>query len=126
MKNYLLDANVILRLFLGDHAQQLSEVVAFIDSAEAASLVLDSSVINEVIHILLSVKYAREGVSVLLSEVLSREVFAQDDVLRRAIKRFGSSKLDFVDCLLLERAISERAELFTFDKLLIKELGKSR
>jgi predicted nucleic-acid-binding protein len=42
---------------------------------------------------------------------------------RRALRLFGQTDLDFVDCLLAARAKARKVDLFTFDKELLKAIG---
>lgn len=121
----LVDANIILRYLLDDHAE-LSPKAAEI--LEQQTVTLPMEVACEVVYVLQKV-YAidREEIQRQLSQLLDEELVSMEKpaVFLEALKCYSTSKLDFVDTLLLAYHSIEAAEVFTFDTKLNKALQQT-
>lgn len=118
----LVDANVVLRYLLDDHAE-LSPKAA--DIIERHSVTLPVEVGCEVVYVLQKV-YAveRKEIQQQLGDLLNEELVTMDKpaVFLKALECFGDSTLDFVDTLLWAYQTLEQQEIFTFDSKLLKQL----
>lgn len=118
----LVDANVVLRYLLDDHAE-LSPKAA--DIIERHSVTLPMEVGCEVVYVLQKV-YAveRKEIQQQLGDLLNEELVTMDKpaVFLKALECFGDSTLDFVDTLLWAYQTLEQQEIFTFDSKLLKQL----
>ena len=118
----LVDANVVLRYLLDDHAE-LSPKAA--DIIERHSVTLPMEVGCEVVYVLQKV-YAveRKEIQQQLGDLLNEELVTMDKpaVFLKALECFGDSTLDFVDTLLWAYQTLEQQQIFTFDSKLLKQL----
>ena len=118
----VLDTNTILRCILRDN----KEMGALIDDQMAQEeCLIFPEVIAEIIYVLLKVyRLDRGKIEILVSAILRHKNvrFPHRAVVKTALRYFGSTKLDFVDCLLIGYAIAEGRRIFTFDKKLKKYL----
>ncbi|MBF0256358.1 MAG: PIN domain-containing protein [Gammaproteobacteria bacterium] len=116
----LVDANVVLRYLLDDHAE-LSPQAAKILEHEQVSLPIE--VACEVVYVLQKV-YAveREVIAQQLTALITDAVVQMEKprVFLRALECYSQSRLDFVDCLLWGRHVEDGQQVFTFDKKLEK------
>lgn len=121
----LVDANVVLRYLLDDHAE-LSPKAA--DILERQAVTLPVEVGCEVIYVLQKV-YAveRKEIQQQLGALLNEGLISMDKpaVFLKALECYGDSALDFVDTLLWAYQLIERQEVFTFDSKLLKKLQRS-
>jgi predicted nucleic-acid-binding protein len=120
----LVDANVVLRYLLDDHAE-LSPKAAEI--LECHSVTLPVEVACEVVYVLQKV-YAveRKEIQLQLGGLLNEGWVSMDKpaVFLKALECYGDSTLDFVDTLLWAYQLLEQQEVFTFDGKLLKQLQK--
>ena len=94
----LVDANVVLRYMLHDDEDQFSAAERTI--CEGAYLLPE--VLAEIVYVLLGVYSVPRAEIALRLQLLVDEVQTEHpEVLKSALEMFGSSKLDFVDCLLV-------------------------
>ena len=118
----LVDANVVLRYLLDDHAE-LSPKAA--DILERQSVTLPIEVGCEVVYVLQKV-YAveRQEIHQELAALLNEGLVSMDKpaVFLKALECFGDTTLDFVDSLLWAYQTIEQQEIFTFDGKLLKQL----
>lgn len=121
----LVDANIILRYLLDDHAelsQQAAEIL------ERHSVTLPVEVGCEVVYVLQKV-YAvgRQEIQQQLGDLLKQRLVSMDkpDVFLKALECYGGSTLDFVDTLLWAYQMLERQEVFTFDSKLLKHIQRT-
>jgi predicted nucleic-acid-binding protein len=121
----LVDANVVLRYLLDDHAE-LSPKAA--DILERQTVTLPVEVGCEVVYVLQKVyavgrKEIQQHLSALINEgLVSMEKPA---VFLKALDCYGDSTLDFVDTLLWAYQLLEQQEVFTFDDKLLKRLQQA-
>ncbi|POB10422.1 MAG: type II toxin-antitoxin system VapC family toxin [Sulfobacillus thermosulfidooxidans] len=122
------DANVILRLLLGEPEDQACSAKAIFDRASRAELtaVIHPVVCAEVIYVLTSPRlaaYSRRQVADVLRGFFALEgVEVVDlDVVLKALHQFEETHLDWVDCLLL--AYSPEIPVYTFDHAMVAAGG---
>lgn len=121
---HLVDANIILRYLLDDHAE-LSPKAAEI--LEQHTVMLPLEVACEVVYVLQKVyTIDRKEIQQQLSQLLDEEwvIMEKPAVFLEALKAYSTSTLDFVDTLLLAYHTVEAAEIFTFDNKLNKHLQR--
>ncbi len=115
----IIDANVILRYLLNDHAV-MSAAARDIITAGAQTTV---EVLAEVVYVLNGLyqtdrKSISDGMQVLIDDVSIPE----KPVVAYALKLYGVSKLDFVDCMLAGYHHVKGNAVATFDKKLCKTI----
>jgi predicted nucleic-acid-binding protein len=109
---------------LNDHPM-MSEAVR--ERLARESFLIKPEVLAEVIYVLGKVyKLSKEEVANSISELLNTaNVYMEfEDIVRCAVKTYKSYSLDFVDCMLYAYETVNREKIFTFDKSLLKILGK--
>lgn len=119
----VVDANVVLRYLLNDVPEQ-AEYAASIIEGEAVTI--PNEVLAEVVYVLSGVYGAgREHIAQSLRELLSYRTVRCPDTpaALTALEHYESTRLDFVDCLLIGTAASG-AEVVTFDTELSAALKK--
>jgi predicted nucleic-acid-binding protein len=118
----VLDTNAVLRFLLRDDEQK---AVYVRDTMDRETCLVPVEVLAEVVYVL--VKFygiERTLIRQKLSGFLRNENVEMPnlDVVETALRYFGETKLDFVDCLMIGYAIAEGHRIFTFDKQLQKYL----
>ena len=116
----IVDANILLRYILGDH-EELSLKARQIIDENAVEVPVE--VLCEVVFVLSSVyKVGREKIGSELLDFFENtecELYRREAVLK-GLEIFSKNNLDFVDCILAGYKNIYGAEVFTFDKKLIK------
>ena len=96
----VVDANVILRYILDDHAELSPKAAEILEQQQTVTLTLE--VACEVVYVLQKV-YAvdRKEIQLQLSNLLHEELVAMEksSVFLAALDYYSTSKLDFVDTL---------------------------
>lgn len=111
----ILDANVILRYLLQDIPEQAEEARKTILAGAATTI----EVLAEVVYVLSSLYGAnRNIISDTLSEFIREINIPNKAAVRYALKLFGSTHLDFVDCILAGYHHVTGIDIMTFDKKL--------
>jgi predicted nucleic-acid-binding protein len=117
----VVDANVILRYILDDHAELSPKAAEILEQQQTVTLMLE--VACEVVYVLQKV-YAvdRKEIQLQLSNLLHEElvVMEKSSVFLAALDYYSTSKLDFVDTLLWTYHAIEQQEVYTFDSKLAK------
>lgn len=114
----IVDANIILRYILDDHAE-LSPKAAEILEQQTATLPIEAAC--EVVYVLQKVySVDRKTIQQQLTDLLNEALVMMDkpEVFLKAIEYYSTSSLDFVDTLLCAYHIVEKQEIFTFDNKL--------
>jgi len=118
----VLDANTILHCILEDN----EEAADLVDDQMARNeCLVPPGVIAEIVYVLLKVYHTdrqeiEHSVSTILKHKNVRVPYKR--VVETALRYFGETKLDFVDCLMIGYAIVEGHRILTFDKKLKKYL----
>ena len=118
----VLDANAVLYFLLQDDANKAAYVR---DAMEQETCLIPIEVLAEVVYVLVKTyKIERTLIQEKLLGVLWNENVETPSqaVVETALRYFGETKLDFVDCLMVGYAAVEGHRIFTFDKELKKYL----
>ena len=115
----LVDANVVLRYMLRDDENQFPAAERTI--REGAFLLPE--VLAEIVYVLLGVySVPREDIASRL-QILVKEVQSEHpDILTTALSTFGTTKLDFIDCLLAAYNNHLGDKVVSFDRKLNRSL----
>jgi len=118
-----LDTNTVLRCILQDDQGAAALVDA--QMARDECLILPE-VVAEIVYVLLKIyhldrKEITRSVSTLLRHKNVRVPYKR--VVETALRHFGETKFDFVDCLMIGYSLVEGHQVFTFDKKLAKKLS---
>lgn len=125
MKKVILDTNALLRFLLNDIPEQADEVEGLFRRARDGKLhlIVPEIVVFEIHFALLKYyKFPKEEVIDRLKSIVSAEFLSVEskEVFLKALKNYQNINVSLVDCFLLAKAETERAELFSFDKKLQK------
>lgn len=127
-RSILVDTNAILRYLLKDvpHLYERAEELFGKVRTGEARVEIAEGVLAEVVYVLL--KFYRvpkkEAVETLSTFLLYKGIAGRSkEEYVQALRLFGRTNLDFVDCLLAARAKARKLDLFTFDKELLKAMG---
>ena len=117
----LIDANVILRYLLNDHAEMSSAARTLISSGKAYT---KPEVITEVIYVLNRVYQIEKGdIKNFILSLLDDISCNESECVLLATDIYTSISLDFVDCLLIAYHRINHENIFSFDKKLNKHLN---
>ena len=117
----LVDANVILRHLLRDVEEQAAQARIII----AGGAFTTTEVLAEVVYVLQGVyKVPRGRIAEALTTLLGEVLTDHADVMEKALAIYAARSLDFVDCILIARALILGDDVFTFDKKLNAALQK--
>ena len=120
----VLDANAVLYFLLQDDANKAADVR---DVMEQETCLIPIEVLAEIVYVLAKTyKIERALIQEKLLGVLWNENVETPSqaVVETALRYFGGTKLDFVDCLMVGYATVEGHRIFTFDKELKKYLTR--
>lgn len=121
MAKKFVDTNVILRYLLHDVESQQKEV----DEIMASGVATIPEVLPEVVYVLRkSYKVDRRKTAEALLTILDEIEIAHKAVMIQAAKLYGTTNLDFVDCLFAAYHRVENIEVYTLDKDLNKLLER--
>lgn len=116
----LLDANVILRYLLNDHAEMSLKARDCISSGNTYT---KPEVISEVIYVLEKVyRINKNGICASIHSLLDDISCTEKECILCAVDIYASVSLDFVDCLLIAYHRINNENIFSFDKKLNKHL----
>lgn len=111
----LVDANVILRHLLRDVEEQAAQARIII----AGGAFTTTEVLAEVVYVLQGVyKVPRGRIAEALTALLGEVLTDHADVMEKALAIYAARSLDYVDCVLIARALILGDDVFTFDKKL--------
>ena len=117
----LIDANVILRYLLDDNEEMAERSKSVIEAGAQST----PDVLAEVVYVLKGVyKIPRKAVSETL-QVFVEEIYVEESAeVHLALELYGSTNLDFVDCLLIARHRITGVPVFSFDQKLNRRLAE--
>lgn len=121
MKEFLLDANVLVRFLVQDNPKQSAAAAALFEKAERreVALHLDALVVAEAVYVLIG-RYGRnrtEVVNVLLAMVQNAGIETMEvDVVTDALQRFAAFNVDFSDAWLAARGAQLHHPVASFDR----------
>ena len=117
----LVDANVLLRFLLNDIPEQSDVARRAIESGAAVEI----EVVAEVVYVLQRVyEVPRKEIAGVLGDLCPKLACSRMSTLIEALEAYGSTTLDFVDCVLLASAKVEHTDVLTFDKKLAKAIER--
>ena len=118
----LIDANVILRYLLNDHAEMSPAAKTLISSGNTYT---KPEIIAEVIYVLKRVyQIERSNIKNFIHSLLNDISCNEAECVLLAIDIYASLSLDFVDCLLVAYHKINHENVFSFDKKLNNLLSK--
>jgi predicted nucleic acid-binding protein len=121
MEKRLLDANVLIRFLRNDHPEHSAKACELIAMAEAGEvrLILLGPVLAEMVFVLASV-YACDAAQVagaLLPFLHHRGVECPEAaILADALRRYASTRVDFMDCYVAAAAAARGVPVCSFDR----------
>jgi predicted nucleic-acid-binding protein len=120
----LIDANVVLRYLLDDHAELSAKAAEVIENE---IVTLPTEVACEVVYVLQKVYEVerpeiQRQLGALLGTLVSME---KPTVFLKGLECYAASRLDFVDALLWAYQVVEGEQVHTFDDNLKKYLKRS-
>ena len=120
----ILDANYILRYLLDDNHAMFKKAKQTIHNEHCLVL---NEVIAEVVYVLEGVyNVSKDVIAQTLSDFITLDNLDTNESkkhLLKALQLYQAKNLDFVDCILC--ALSEKYEIRTFDKTLMKCLSNT-
>jgi predicted nucleic-acid-binding protein len=119
-----IDANILLRYVLNDSAELSPKAKEIVDGHIVE---IPTEVLCEAVYVLTKYyKIDRQTVCAELKHVFEQTqcVLYHRDAVLQGLEYFGTSSLDFVDCVLAGYAKIDKDEIFTFDAKLRKLLEK--
>ncbi len=117
----LIDANVILRYLLRDQAEQANQAAALIHAGAWTT----PGIMAEVVYVMQGLyQIPRDKIASALLLLLHELHMEETALLSCALDIYQKHKLDFTDCLLAARALTQGAQVFTFDKKLMKTIAE--
>ena len=113
MNNMLIDTNVLLRYLLDDNEEMALIAEHMIDGGAWTT----PEVLAEVTYVLEGVYgLPREDIHAALCIVANQVELRSEQITMAAIKEYGETKLDFVDCMIVAHAKAGNERIFSFDK----------
>ncbi len=120
----IIDANIILRLFIGDNEEMANKSIEMIDNNPVLVL---PEVLEEVTFVMTKF-YGRDrkDVSRAILELLELPNVNTNSerVITKGTELYGEASLDFVDCLLCAYHTEAGYEIGTFDNKLLRLIQK--
>ncbi len=116
----IVDANIILRYVLDDHAELSAQATEIIENNVVTLLI---EVACEVVFVLQKVyQVERLKIREILSELIQENLVSMDkpELFLKALDCYSQTKFDFVDSLLWAYQKFEQETVFTFDQKLKK------
>ena len=119
----ILDTNVILRYLLRDLEEQYVIVCNKLKKLKQihGSALVFGEVVAECIHVMEKLyKMTRTETVSVLKPLLQTEVIVLEnkEVVLKALSMYESTRLSYVDCLIIQNSWRRDVEVFTFDKKL--------
>ena len=125
MKEFLLDAHVLVRILVQDDPKQSAAATALFEKAERHEVLLhlDALIVAETVYVLIG-RYGRthaEVVNVLLALIQNTGIATmEEEVVTDALQRFAACNVDFSDAWLASRSAQLHRPVASFDRDLDK------
>ena len=121
-KKTILDTNALLRFITGDNAEKSQKVSDFINNNDC---IVPTVVIAEVVYNL--EKFYKHPRQLIANEIkdfsaIKENLVYEENVIRFGCNTFASTKLDFIDSLLVAYSSVKNNLVFSFDAELNKHL----
>ncbi|MGI6216217.1 MAG: hypothetical protein ACOYIK_01255 [Coriobacteriales bacterium] len=114
----LIDETVVLRYLLNDHRTRSNEAARVIESGDAYTY--PEIFARAAVSLRDVYRVPRSQISYALLELMDDIYVVDEDIVRYATRLFGSSMLDYIDCLLVARNALEGVRIMSFDKPIMK------
>ena len=119
MNNILVDTNVLLRYLLDDEESMALIAEQVINGGAWAT----PEVLAEITYVLESVyELPRAEIHAALCVISNNVELRPASICNVAIKEYGETNLDFVDCIIVAYAKASNERIFSFDKGINKRL----
>jgi predicted nucleic-acid-binding protein len=121
----IIDANIMLRYLLNDHAKLSPKAKEIIDQHIVE---VPIEVLCEVVYVLTGhYKIDRQSASTELKRFFEETqcILSHRKAVLQGIEFFGNCSLDFVDCILAGYAKIDKNEIYTFDEKLKKLISRN-
>ena len=116
----IIDETVILRYVLNDNKKQAEEAASVIATGRAYTY---PEIIARVAVTLRDVdNVPRTMIGEALTMLLDDICVNEEDVIRLACRYFGTTPLDFTDCMLIARNVLRGYRVLSFDKAVLKRM----
>ena len=124
---HLLDTNVLLRFLIGDDPPKAARAKALMERIERGeeTVAISDEVLTETVWTLESYyDVPRPECSQRLTALLSFPGIrvSSASILLEALRQYGATSADFVDCLLAARSIDGKTPIYSFDETDFKKL----
>ena len=117
----IIDTNYALRYLVQDDIKLAKEAQEIINMG---AYILPESLV-EIVHVLMKgYNVDRKETYFAILDLLGDVEIFDKPLYEEAIRLFGRTKLDFVDCILITRSRMMNDKIYSFDKDLNKELNK--
>lgn len=116
----IIDETIMLRYLLDDDARlskKAREIIARGDAFSYPEIIARCAVTLRDVY-----QVPRSVIGSALSSLLEDITVDEDDVIRLAARLFGTTKLDFTDCMLVARNVLYGDEVASFDKPLMRQV----
>jgi predicted nucleic-acid-binding protein len=121
-KEVILDTNAVLRFITGDNIEKCQKVSDLLDKSDC---IVPVEVIAEAVYNLdKCYKHSRQFIAAEIKDFIAikENLVTEENVVRYGCNIFASTRLDFVDCLLIGYANVKGNPVFSFDDSLNKKL----
>jgi len=117
---HLIDTNLIVRYLVQDHETHAKAATKLFEACDrgAVTLIILPVVLSECVFVLESFyKHPRASIAKVLADLIASPGIEIDDrdIVTDALKRYGRTKLHFVDCILAAFAAALKKPVATFD-----------
>lgn len=115
----IIDTNYAIRYLVQDDYDKALEAKSIIDEG---AYILPESIVELVYVLQKGYEASRKEIYFAIIDLLQDVEMIDKSLYENAARVYGSTKLDFVDCILAVRHKSLNDKIYTFDKKLEKEL----
>ena len=121
-KEVILDTNAVLRFITGDNTEKCKKVSGLIDTNDC--IVPVEVIVEAVYNLEKFYKHSRQRITAEIKDfvTIKKNLVCEENVVRYGCNIYVSTKLDFIDCLLVGYANVNDNTIFTFDDDLKKQL----
>ena len=116
----IIDEGVMLRYLLNDNRRLADEAAVIIGGGQAYTYPELIARVAETLRDLYGVP--RTMIGEALTMLLDDVCVAEADVVRLACRYFGTTRLDFTDCLLMARNVQRGWPVASFDKAIMRRM----
>ena len=123
MNKNMIDTNVLLRYLLDD----IEDMALVAEQVIEGGAWTTPEMIAETTYVLeKAYETSRRDIVTALNEILIHVEVRPFEIVKRAIREYEITDLDFVDCMMVAYAMEGNERVFTFDKGINKRLSDCR